>query len=374
MCPSGMCAHQGTCLPPQDIPPAGKNPYRGEICTMETGGTCRVQDCYKSRNAVCSDTTFGFSSGVSLGRCICGQIGTCAVNGKCVPSPAATAPPAKLEAKHIVCPVLASLYNAGFLKPDSYGRVERLKIQEAIREGLNADDTTAWFFGQTTAGYTEADVDEQNFMMAPVDLSLKLKAEGATEEPTPADRRFLNIFTMASNPDILHQVGAAVRGGEGLVDARCQKYPCASRFNDFFAKFATPEGRIYVKQLGEAACNIYRNGFHGVAADKTFFTQTQGLTGREFLALSGWIVAFGHKDEQGDLYLTVEDTRTMEMHGVFPKDWKKPAQWGSSDVMKVQNAWRKQGICGLSEQIKTLTLMNALAQGTTAAIAKVFRI
>jgi len=367
MCPHGMCAHQGSCVPPADVPP----PLPAPKCETKTGETCPFGSCDSSSHAVCGGFAFSFTKGISLGDCVCAA-GQCAVDGKCVDSPQLSAPPANLNANKIVCPVLASLYNAGFLKPDAYGRVERLQLQKGIRVGLNSDDITAWFFGQTTAGFTEADVDQTNFDMANLAQSLKLLKEKATEEPNPEDRRYLNIFKMGSSPAIMHQIAAAVRGGAGLVDHECESYPCLQRYDEFWAKFATPEGRIYTEQLGEALCNIFRNGFHGVATSN-FFTLTQGFTGREYLAVAGWIVAFGHADENGQLYLTVNDTRTMEMNGVFPKDWTPTeAPWGGAQVLAVQDAWRKQGVCGLSTSAKMTTLMKALTIGTPAAIEKAF--
>jgi len=371
MCPSGLCAYQGTCLSTDEIP---RTPPPPSSCEMRTGGTCVHESCYSWRNAECSGWTFSFTTGVQSPVCVCSKPGTCAVNGTCVSSPELTAPPPELNAKKIVCPVLASLYNAGFLVPDEYGRVERLKVQEAIRVGLNADDLTAWFFGQTTAGFTAADVDSTNFNMDPLSMSLDLlfNSPNATREPSPEDNRYLNIFTMGSTPAIIHQVAAAVRGGEGLVDPQCTSgYPCLARYEQFWEAYATPDGRLYAKQLGQALCNIFRNGFHGVATDN-FFTLTQGFTAREYLAVSGWLIAFGRTDENGMVYLSVNDTRVMEMNGVFPPDWKLPPVWGVDQVLEVQNVWRKQGVCGLSMQTKGASLLKALTTNSPEVIKKAF--
>lgn len=364
VCPQGMCAHQGTCLPPDEIPLAAPPP---PTCEIQTGGTCRFSGCDSWRNAHCSGAYLGFSSGISLGECVCAA-GKCAVDGKCVESTALTAPPAKLNANYIVCPVLAALYNAGFLVPDAYGRVERLKVQAAIVDGLGGLPSTGWFFGQTTAGYTEADVDSTDFMMTPIEYSMALLKDHPTQtmETNSSLNRYLNIFTMGSNTDVLHGIAAAVRGGEGLVDKECTAYPCPARFTEFFAKFAEPNGRIYSKNLGEIACNIYSNGFHGVAADTSLFSLAVGLTGREFLALSALLPVFGQPDEAGNQYFNLEDWRIMEMNGVFPPGWVAVNKaW---NVLDIQNEWRLQGVCGVSDTFKTVTLLTALQEGTNTAI------
>jgi hypothetical protein len=265
---------------------------------------------------------------------------------------------------------LASLYNAGFFVPDEYGRVERLKVQQAIRDGLNADLKTAWFFGITTAGFKDADVDEQFFTMAPLADAIRMRDEGATEEP-PGEDRYLNIFRMVENPAIMHQVAAAARGGP--IDPACPTFPCEKRFDEFFGKFANSEGRIYAKELGDIAGNIFKNGYHGVAAKTSLLTITQGLTGREFLALCGFLDAFGRKDEEGRLYVHVDDFRHIVMHGEFPKGWSKPEhEWGADTVLKTMDIWRLQKVPGFSFQFNTLLLLQELAGKASAAALRLF--
>jgi len=361
MCPEGQCAHLGTCLPKSEVlewqerqsPPPQK-------CETKIGGfwgTCKLLPC---RNGKCSGVTLGFSPSpdwVNLGTCLCDKEGECAVNGQCVASPELTKPPKTLNRDRIVCPVLAGLYEMGILVPDEYGRVERLEVQRAMQVGLNMDLSTAFFFGQFTAGYTKADVDSTNFMMYPLSAGFKEMNEGyggvdanATMMTPPSGARYLNIFTMGSNKDVLHQIAGATRGGKGLIDPECSGYPCKSRFEAFFAKFADSTGRVYQRQLGEIACNIYKNGFHGVAAAETLFLISPGFTGREFLALQGFIFAFGKQDADGETYLDVKDMETMLMDGVFPKDWKMPRVWGFKDAFPHFNTWKDQGVCGLTDQ------------------------
>jgi len=328
---------------------------------MNTGGTCRFTKCESWRNAQCTGVSFGFTSGITLGQCVCSE-GFCAIKGKCVKSHALTAPPKSLSDKQIVCPVLASLRNAGFFKPDAYGRIERLKIQAGISKGLGADAQTAWFFGLTTAGYTKADVAETNFRMVNPIHAKELLKKNATKN-YPGEDRYLNIYRMDKNPDIMHQIAAAARGGP--LDPKCGSppaFPCLSRYERFFGRFAK-NGRIYAEQLGNIAGHIFENGFHGVAAKTTLFTLTQGFTGREFLALAGWLACFGIKDSHGNRYIPEKWTKTMVMKGHFPKAWKRRPdsdQWGSDDVLAIVRVWVKQGVPGVSDALKAISYIESL--------------
>jgi len=375
MCPDNMCAYQGSCVEPSQLPPPAP-----PVCEKKVGESCNFLDQCGDKGAVCTKPSFGFSTGFSLYECTCPGM-TCAADGQCVDQ--AQPPPETLDAKKIVCPVLASLYNAGIFKPDAYGRVERLQIQRGIVDGLGADETTGWFFGITTAGFKEDDLDQTDFNMGNLQRALEVNKTGATEEMEPGDVRYLNIFKMLESPDVLHQVAAAVRGGP-VDDPACGSpthFPCLTRWERFFADHADDRGRIYSQQLGNIASYIYENGYHGVATKTSLFTITQGLTGREFLALAGWLACFGVPDENGDLYLSVEWGKTMEMNGVFPEGWVKNGPkdkggngrplWGGADVLKTMNEWRLQGVKGLSSQMKAITALQSLEKGENPFTAMV---
>merc|ERR1712072_1572954 len=111
-------------------------------------------------------------------------------------------------------------------------------------------------------------------------------------------------------------------GGFGLIDPGCKSYPCLSRYERFFGRFAV-KGRIYAKQLGQIVGNIFNNGFHGVAAKTSLFTLTQGFTGREYLAVAGFLACFGIKDSKGQRYIPEPWAKSMIMNAVFPKEWKR---------------------------------------------------
>merc|ERR1712166_225127 len=114
--------------------------------------------------------------------------------------------------------------------------------------------------------------------MFPVNKGLMEFASGATKTPE-GEERYLNIFRMQKSRDVLHQLAAAVRFGP--VDPNCTGYPCASRFGRFFSQFANKDGELCTKEFGNVLSNIYQNGYHGVAADRTLFAEVGGITFRE---------------------------------------------------------------------------------------------
>jgi len=310
---------------------------------------------------VCSGFSIGFSSLPTMGQCMC-KVGQCA-NDKdvCVDAPQFFKAP-KLEKKNIVCPVLSSLWSAGYFKTDELGRVERLDVQKGIVDGTGASTGVGFGFGQTTAGYRANDPDEQNYGMFPVPTALDLLKSGATKDPEGSER-YLNIFRMLKSKDVLHQLASAVRGGPN--DPNCTGYPCAARFGQFWSQFANKDGEICTKELGHVASNIYNNGYHGVAADRTLFSVAQGFSFREEAALAGFLVVFGKKrggwPKSGDLCMTLADAKWLELEGTFPKGWKKPDWgWDVNDINPIFEVWRKMGIDGLAGGVLVVNLKQSI--------------
>jgi len=266
-----------------------------------------------------------------------------------VNAPEFFAPPKTLDSNTIACPVLAALYNAGFFKPDALGRVERLQVQSGIVAGLGASEVVGFGFAQNTAGYRANDPDEQDFSFTNFANAIEMFVNNATEEMHPDDVRYLNIFRMTDNPDVLHQIGAGVRIGP--VDPACKSWPCLERFERYFGRFASSDGLICAKEMGEIAGNIYRTGFHGVAASSTLFTKLIGFTGREFAALAGFLTCFGEVQSNGERCVNVDWFRHMEMNGTFPEGWVKHP-WDLMDVANIVAVWEKQQVPGLSAAFK----------------------
>jgi len=358
VCPPGKCAFQGACVSPDEV-----GPPPPPVCNPNTGGSCAVFKCASWRNAVCSGPSIGFSSAPTLGQCIC-PVGKCANDkGVCVDAPEFFAPQ-QLNAKTIACPVLAALYNAGFLPVDSLGRVERLQVQAGITNGLGATRAVGFGFAQNTAGYRADDPDEQDFSFTPLGNALQMLLKNATEELHPDDVRYLNIFRMTDNEDVLHQIGAGVRIGP--VDPACKTWPCLDRFDSFFGRFANSDGLICAKEMGEIAGNIYEKGFHGVAASNTLFTHLIGFTGREYAALAGFLTCFGEIQPNGERCVSVDRFRHMEMKGTFPEGWVKH-EWGLTDVLEIVGVWEKMKVPGLSVAFQVQgAVMNMITEAQNA--------
>jgi hypothetical protein len=89
----------------------------------------------------------------------------------------------------------------------------------------------------------------------------------------------------------------------------------------------------------------------------TTFTATQGIAGREFLALGGFLAAFGIPDPKrnNELYFEEKTLHYMEMNGKFPANWKPVSKpWGSKDVVPIVQSWSADGVPGVSDQLAGL--------------------
>merc|ERR1712195_79199 len=361
VCPSGQCAYQGSCIAQEALTAI---PDLDPVCKPITKETCRVFGCSKESNTVCSGFSIGFSSLPTMGQCMC-KVGQCA-NDKdvCEDAPQFFKAP-KLERTQIVCPVLSAIWSAGFFKTDDLGRVERMDVQKGIIDGTGAAKSVGFGFAQTTAGYRANDPDEQNYGMFPISKAKELLASGATKDPE-GNERYLNIFRMLKSKDVLHQLAAAVRGGP--IDPTCTGYPCAARFGRFWSQFANKDGDLCTKEFGNVASNIYKNGYHGVAAEHSLFKDVLGLTFREEAALAGFLVVFGKPRDGwpkpgGDLCMTLADAKWLEMEGTFPKGWKKPDwDWGKSDLGPIFEVWRKMGVAGLARGVFGQSVQWSLTQ------------
>lgn len=259
-------------------------------------------------------------------------------DGKCVANSELYQPIEK-DPKQILCPVLASMFNAGGFDGmvDDLGRVSRLNVQRALMDTIGIDKDVGFLFGMATAGYRANDPQEINQAIMPVEGIKGAIAEylaDAKSEWDPEHRRYLNIFRMAGNPEVLHSIGAGLRNpttSETDPSDLCKgEFPCTAKFEYFIGRFADAKGRIYIKDLGRLARNIKAEGeYGGVGLPGT------DLGDRESDALTGWMAGFGVKDEEGNMYMPLEWARTMVLEGVFPKGWKKRS-WGASDVTEIE--------------------------------------
>ena len=87
------------------------------------------------------------------------------------------------------------------------------------------------------------------------------------------------------------------------------------------------------------------------------FTVLQGLAGREFLALGGFLAAFGvpDLDRGGELYIPEADFHHMTMNGTFPTTWKPLAKpWSIHDIIPTIEKWADENVPGVAYQLQGL--------------------
>lgn len=116
-------------------------------------------------------------------------------------------------------------------------------------------------------------------------------------------------------------------------------YPCEALFKRFYLANAEPNGRLYRKNLMKMVCMARQQGDRG--GEFSYWTGNVRLPGfgdifpypvpsQEWQmrgATSAMLEAFGWRDENNELFLTVDDVRALLMEGRFPDGWKK-RKWG----------------------------------------------
>merc|ERR1712166_387856 len=211
-----------------------------------------------------------------------------------------------------------------------------------------------------------------------IEMLVSNKTEESLARQESGNERYLNLFRMLKSKDVLHQLAAAVRGGP--IDPECTGYPCASRFGRFFSQYANKDGELCTKEFGNIASNVYHNGYHGVAADKTLFKEVAGLTFREDAAMAGFHSAFGTKRGDwpksysagsSDICMPLADAKWLEMEGTFPKDWVKPnGCCGVTDLGPIFEVWRKMSVKGLSRGVLGVSVQFTIQKMAASALEK----
>merc|ERR1719350_1003669 len=165
-------------------------------------------------------------------------------------------------------------------------------------------------------------------------------AERAVGHYTEDNERWLNIFKLNGLQAVEHGMSTGTRGGANNVpdlDTCNGVFPCEDRFHRFYVKNADSRGRIYHKNILQVICQARKEGDRsGEYSYASGVVPVPGLTlpggapAREWqmkASLSGWLQAFGRTDEDGELFLTVDDARAMFMEGRYPDGWQT-RPWG----------------------------------------------
>lgn len=248
-----------------------------------------------------------------------------------------------LDPNRILCPVLASLYNNGDLPTDSQGAVERRVMKSALKDGTGASLDFAEFQSGGISNYDADHKRDQDFRdrCAPVTArGTRCFARRSVGSTSPDIDRFLNIFEMNGLETVEHGFSTGVRGGNCNSRAEndeCNgQYPCESLFQKFYAAHADSRGRLYKANILQIVCHALAEGDRsGEFAHQDGDVDVVGITVAKLpartwqmkAAMQGWLSAFGRADENGDLYFTVADARSMLMEGRFPDNWQK-RRWG----------------------------------------------
>jgi len=340
----------------------------GWKCNTFSGGRCRIGRMlgkYTPSFLKCKAT----GSFCDAGECSC-RPGFCfnSATNACVPWVRPNYDQSKPNADQIVCPVLAAMYNAGDLVPDAQGRVERKELRDALMNGVGTRKTLATFQANGVAAFKAADVDQKN--------RLKCKPGSACWFKTligykPKEQlRYLNIFKLAGNKFVEHAFSTGVRETpDSDPKGECKgKFPCQKRFDDYYVKNTTPDGRIYLKNILDIVCQAKFEGDRGGEFSynkKRFLREWQMKS-----AMQGWLAAFGRTDSKGKVYLLIEDARRMLMDGKYPMGWTRRS-WGSP--LFGYRAFTRKLPCGdinLKEKIAAKQGAEQAAKQAAASAAK----
>jgi len=155
--------------------------------------------------------------------------------------------------------------------------------------------------------------------------------------PTNETQRWLNIFRMNGHQAVEHGFSTGVRGGAnnvpGFINCNGQ-YPCEARYEFFWDQCATRDGRFYQANIACVMCKAKKIGDRG--GEFSYNPLQDGREWQEKAAMFGFLDAFGRKDSNGTTYMSVEDVRSMLIHGRYPEGWKK-RPWGCMSGCDVGN-------------------------------------
>jgi len=244
------------------------------------------------------------------------------------------------DANHILCPVLAAMWNHGYLKTDVNGSVEIEGLKDALMDGIGTGHLFAKFQATGIAGFDRANKETELVRNRCLDVSACGIKRAVEKTLTDDVKRWLNIFVMNGKQVNEHGISTGVRGGATNVpdpDECNGVYPCEARFQRFYVNNTDSNGRLYKKNLMQMVCTARKFGDRG--GEYSYSSGSIHLPGggdlipvpaREWQmkgAILGWLNAFGRKDEKGEWYMHIDDARKMLMEGHLPKGWKKRS-WG----------------------------------------------
>jgi hypothetical protein len=237
------------------------------------------------------------------------------------------------SSKHIICPVLASMYRAGDLKMDADGNVEIAQIYETLTAGLGWAHPLAHLQSHFNAVYDKSQkgIELSRNMCAPPSLCYSERSRGVVDDTT---KRWFNVYAMNGKQTIEHGISTGIRGGDTNMPpnaVNCEgKYPCEKRFDQFFGGVVS-NGRFYLQDMMKVICRARKFGDRGGQNSYSDSNTIPGWNitpapGREWemkAAMAGAFDAFGRRDENNQAYLTMNDWKALYLKGRYPRDWQR---------------------------------------------------
>jgi len=273
--------------------------------------------------------------------CFCAP-GSCLRDGKCVEWEYPTEPVTKPKevVDKVQCPILAAMYNAGHLKPDEDGWVSKKHLQSALYEHIGLDKLSAAVNSLGVAAFRKTDKNMNDWRLESVltgsilgDIQwwLGFRKSAAHRE------RYLNLFTQFESKHTQHGWSSGTRedAGSDPNNVCGGIFPCQRRFDEFYASFANPQGRVYFEELHRILCHMKQFGDR-----RSLFSHAPTAFGQDWqgtLATTAMFQFFGHLEDDGRLYMTVDDLRELLVEGRYPKAWKIRTGGELSTILQSDN-------------------------------------
>jgi len=240
-----------------------------------------------------------------------------------------------------LCPVLASLYNAGILNPDSNGRITQDQLKFALNHGAGAEVWAATIQSGIAAYHVDDLQELERDRCSPLTVcGMRKLFLGETLEK---DVRYLNIFRLGYNKLTQHGFSTGVREVEesdplGVCN---ETFPCRKRFQEFWLNFVNKEtGRFYREEIANVICYAK---IHGDKRGEYSNATLRVL--REWqmkAAVFGFLDGIGRRDEKNEAYFLPEDLESLLMYGRFYPDFQRRS-W--ADKYSVFNSVKKALPC-----------------------------
>jgi len=212
-------------------------------------------------------------------------------------------------------------------------------LYDGLHDGLGIAETLATFqsYGIVVFDKSQKEVEEsRNACKPPSSCFFRRKAAEQLGRTPPEDTlRWLNIFTMNGKQTVEHGISTGIRGGDTNMPpnaVNCRGvYPCLRRFEQFFEGVVSND-RFYLEDIMKLVCKARKFGDRGgewaYGESRTLlgWDMSTPVAGREWQmrgAMSATLFAFGRRDRENKLFLTMGDYRALFLDGRYPDGWQR---------------------------------------------------